>query len=56
MTRKDYTLLANTLRVSRPAGGAGYGVWRRIVEDLADDLAEAYSNFDGARFIEACES
>ena len=56
MTRKDFELIANALRIARqanqqPAHGLGIDDAAFI---LARDLATTNPNFDRARFLKAC--
>ena len=51
MSRKDYRLLAKTLRDI----GLERGVLRDIVNDICRAFTLAYPNFDQDKFYEACE-
>jgi hypothetical protein len=60
MTRKDFELIATTLRHERPdrdgsrwADGAR-DAWSTIVLQFADALATTNRSFDRARFLAAC--
>lgn len=53
MTRKDYTLIAETLRARQPneAWLNKYQMWSYIVNELAEALEANNSNFDRAVFL-----
>lgn len=57
MTRRDYVLLAETIRHSLEECDTEEQVW--TVEAVRDRIARALSDdnprFDTARFVEACE-
>lgn len=55
MTRKDYELIAATLKAGKPSRrGAAYAQWRMTVADFGAALASTNPRFDLARFILAC--
>ena len=57
MTRKDYKLIAEVLRIAWGQGmsdDARYHV-ERIVENTATELARVYPNFDRQKFLEAIQ-
>lgn len=56
MTRKDYVLIAEALRLARSAGtGAGHdaGIYD-AARVLAETLANDNPRFDSERFLKAC--
>lgn len=61
MTKKDYILIADTLKYCRPckiAKPKGYEdrmeAWRGTVEELTKRLQAENTRFDRSRFLEAC--
>jgi hypothetical protein len=64
MTRKDYILIAQTLRGQRPYRSATdaktdtdrliCAVWDLVVKDMADALSKDNPKFDHKQFVEAC--
>lgn len=63
MTRKDYVLIAEVLKGSRPAPYTDlenltsrnmWSIWRTTSRNMADALASDNPRFDRARFLEAC--
>ncbi len=56
MTRKDFVLIAETIRKAVPLNYAGDSITRRqIAEAFADALSGTNVNFDRERFLSACE-
>ena len=59
MSRKDYELIAATMRASQPQDGPNTATawvqWDRCVWKLADALRGTNPRFDSVRFIKACE-
>jgi len=58
MSRKDYELIAATMRASQPnedASNPAWVQWDRCVWKLADALRGTNPRFDSVRFIKACE-
>lgn len=56
MTKKDFELIAGTLRASRPGEGYARNLlqWNLIVQRFAEALCATNLNFDRERFIAAC--
>lgn len=61
MTRKDFVLIADTLKATKPFSSARVMVnmdallaWRATAEAMADALARTNPQFDRARFLTAC--
>lgn len=61
MSRKDYELIAETLRISKPRrsqtddiGQALRVSWNNTVENFAAELRGTNPRFDAARFRKAC--
>ena len=55
MTRKDFRLIADALRRTRPIGfDSAFTQWRYDVIKIADDLQKANVRFDRTKFLEAC--
>ncbi len=58
MTRKDYRVVADSLRQTRPnrrTDPGPYETWRRVRDDLAVELRVANSNFNREKFIDWTE-
>lgn len=58
-TKKDYIRIAAALKLSHPDGFWDVSptptqLYRRIVQELADELSRDNPRFDRARFREAC--
>lgn len=53
MSRKDFVLIAETLRSTKPADEAGLVVWRQVVEAFAKALPAANPKFNADRFKRA---
>jgi hypothetical protein len=51
MSRKDFELIARTIRESATRANVSNGV---IAREFADALATTNPNFDRARFLKAC--
>ena len=51
MTKKDYELIASTLRAQEYIAGLTY---ETLVKNLATALADTNPRFDRARFLTAC--
>lgn len=57
MTRKDYELIAETLRTAKPlsdASGEVHAFWGRTCDMFAITLSETNPRFDRMRFLKAC--
>ena len=56
MTRKDFQLIADTLKASKPKSEVSQPLanWMMTVDRFADALAETNPRFDRDRFINAC--
>lgn len=57
MSRKDYIIIANALRLAKPKdkGMAGLDVWYSAIRMIATALQVDNSAFDKDKFIKACE-
>lgn len=57
MTRKDFQLIADALRVAREyePTGSPEAILALVADVFADKLAGTNPNFDRARFLKACE-
>jgi hypothetical protein len=56
MTRKDFELIARTLKLMRPRPYTReYGAWRAIVTQFRLELNHTNPLFDGEYFFRACE-
>ena len=55
MTRKDYIVIAEAVRVSRFAV-KDRAVWEQVRDNIADVLAADNGRFDRDRFAAACEN
>ncbi len=53
MTRKDYNLLANSLKENKP-GENGQEIYYQIVHNLAIDLKHENEKFNYDKFMTAC--
>lgn len=60
MTRRDFQLIADALRRSRPMSAEYEPVsnvqWQETVRVMSDHLAATNPRFDRARFVAACET
>lgn len=58
MSKKDYQAIAAALYNIRTGTEDIAGIWAldRVVQDLAEIMAEGNPRFDRARFREACET
>lgn len=58
MTRKDFVLLADALKMSRPASAPTSPEWQQWCQDVREVARALHSTngrFDRARFIAHCE-
>lgn len=54
MTRKDFEMLAQVLRVHRPRPTTM--AWELFLVDMTDELQRTNPRFDAVRFREACHA
>lgn len=57
MTRKDYELIAKTLKKNKPSLSHEYiekVLWENIVKEFASSLKQENQRFNEAIFLEAC--
>jgi hypothetical protein len=58
MTRKDYVKIAEAFRSTEPTfeDSPEYNVWRKVLDAVADTLAEDNPRFDRMRFTFAASN
>lgn len=54
MTRKDFELIADVMKRTRPASAKEREQWMKTVSAMAYSLASTNSRFDHDRFVRAC--
>ena len=54
MRKKDYELIANTLRYTRPVGDVLVDHWQYTCLSFADELQSDNPRFDRNKFLKAC--